>query len=196
VAGEWLHSKVDRVIGAFDLNPPDMGMFPAPPHIFQSSTREKLDFTEQTLSVTLNQLVAREWALGARYRVSEADLEDEFPDIPASAMPFGNFRREQHLEATLQQINLYAIYNHSSGFFAQLDSLWSSQNNSGDAQNLRDEDFWHFNAHIGYRFPRRQAEIRLGLLNLTDQDYHLNPLNLTSELPRERTLLASLRFSF
>jgi hypothetical protein len=34
------------------------------------------------------------------------------------------------------------------------------------------------------------------LLNLTDRDYHLNPLNLYSELPRERTLAASFKFNF
>jgi hypothetical protein len=49
---------------------------------------------------------------------------------------------------------------------------------------------------MGYRFPRRQAEIKLALLNLTDRDYQLNPLNLYAELPRERTLAVSLKFNF
>jgi outer membrane receptor protein involved in Fe transport len=48
----------------------------------------------------------------------------------------------------------------------------------------------------GYRFARRRVEVRLALLNITDQDYRLNPLNLTTELPRDRTLAASVRFSF
>jgi len=34
------------------------------------------------------------------------------------------------------------------------------------------------------------------LLNITDQDYRLNPLNITPELPRTRTLVASLKFNF
>jgi hypothetical protein len=38
--------------------------------------------------------------------------------------------------------------------------------------------------------------MRVGLLNITDQDYRLNPLNLYRELPRERTLAASLKFNF
>ena len=33
-------------------------------------------------------------------------------------------------------------------------------------------------------------------LNLADQNYQLNPLNLTIDLPRDRTFLASLKFSF
>jgi hypothetical protein len=36
----------------------------------------------------------------------------------------------------------------------------------------------------------------LGLLNITDQNYNLNPLNLYNELPRSRTLALSLRLNF
>ena len=53
-----------------------------------------------------------------------------------------------------------------------------------------------FNVFAGYRFPRRSATITLGLLNLTDQNYRLNPLNLYNELPRERTLLARFQINF
>jgi hypothetical protein len=34
------------------------------------------------------------------------------------------------------------------------------------------------------------------VLNITDQDYQINPLNLTAELPRDRALTASLRLNF
>ena len=51
-------------------------------------------------------------------------------------------------------------------------------------------------AFAGYRFPRRKAELTLGVLNLTDQDYRLNPLTLYDELPRGRTFMSQLRFSF
>ena len=58
------------------------------------------------------------------------------------------------------------------------------------------DEFWHFNLFAGYRFPRRRAEILIGLLNVTDQDYRLNPLTLYDELPRERTLMARFQFNF
>jgi hypothetical protein len=48
----------------------------------------------------------------------------------------------------------------------------------------------------GYRFPRRKAEILVGLLNLTDQNYRLNPLTLYNELPRRRTLMARFQVNF
>src|SRR5260221_8139284 len=44
------------------------------------------------------------------------------------------------------------------------------------------DDFWHFNAFVGYRFPRRRAELRVGVLNLTDRDYRLRSEEHTSEL--------------
>ena len=38
--------------------------------------------------------------------------------------------------------------------------------------------------------------MRIGVLNLTDQDYRLNPLTLYNELPRGRTFAAGLQFRF
>ena len=52
------------------------------------------------------------------------------------------------------------------------------------------------NAFVGYRFLHRKAELTLGLLNITDQNYNLNPLNLYDELPRSRTLALRLQLSF
>jgi len=62
--------------------------------------------------------------------------------------------------------------------------------------NLPGDEFAQFDLYIGYRFARQSAELRLGLLNLTDQDYHLSPLNLHAEIPRDRTLMLSFRFNF
>ena len=58
------------------------------------------------------------------------------------------------------------------------------------------DDFWQFNVFAGWRFLNRRIEARIGVLNLADRDYKLNPLNLTPELPRARTFTAWLRFNF
>jgi hypothetical protein len=71
-----------------------------------------------------------------------------------------------------------------------------AQSNMGYTPDRPGDDFWQFNVEAGYRFFRRHVEVRLALLNLTGQDYRHKPLNLTTELPRERTLAASLRFNF
>ena len=56
--------------------------------------------------------------------------------------------------------------------------------------------FAQFNVFAGYRFPRRRAELTVGLLNIADQDYRLNPLNLHADLARERTLTVNFKFNF
>ena len=96
----------------------------------------------------------------------------------------------------MQQLNFSAIYNHPCGFFAREEAQWYGQNNSGYTPGEPGADFWQFNAFVGYRFPRRKAQVTLGLLNLTGQNYNLNPLNLYNELPRTRTLALRLQLNF
>jgi hypothetical protein len=192
ISGEILSSEVDRTVGVVEFSVP-----PVPgPGFSSGSTREELGFRERSLTVTLNQLLGDEWALGARYRLSQASLDDFFPDVPATATTANSFQRQQSLESVLHQVHLTAIYNHPSGFFSQADAIWTSQDNWGYTPSRPGDDFWQFNLMAGYRFAKRRAEVRLGLLNLTDQDYQLNPLNLTRELPRERTLAASVQINF
>ena len=52
------------------------------------------------------------------------------------------------------------------------------------------------NLYAGYRFRRNYGDLTLGFLNITDDDYKLNPLNYYNELPRQRTLLVRLRVNF
>jgi hypothetical protein len=159
-----------------------------------SGTHQTLDYHEDSLILSLNQLVCKEWAFGARYKITDSDLLTRFPDIPSSA--FNASALNQHVSATLHQVDLYAIYQIPCGFFGQFDSIWSQQSNRGYSPNIPGDDFWQFNLYLGYRFLQRRAEARLGLLNLTDRDYRLNPLTLYNELPRERTLTVSLKLNF
>ena len=128
--------------------------------------------------------------------MSQAELDEVFPDIPTTAGTAGGFRARQNLAATLHQLHLFAIYNHASGFFAGGGVIWSAQRNRGYEPDQPGDNFWQGNLEAGYRFARRRAEARLALLNVAGQDYRLNPLNLTAELPRERTLVVSLRLNF
>src|SRR5690606_18457404 len=98
-------------------------------------------------------------------------------------------------EATLHELLLNVVWNHPSGFFWQAESAFYAQENENDLPGPGDR-FWQHNFFIGYRFARRVAEARLGLLNIADQDYRLNPLNVHLELPRDRTLSARLRLNF
>lgn len=188
VAGQWLNSQVHRLVGAFDYVP---GVTPVP---VPSGLIENLDYREPSLLFTLNQLLGRDWAVGARYQLSQAILHDDYPGVPTS--PVFAFQPHQRLEATLNQLSLFLIFNHPSGFFAEGETEWYSQNNEGYRGAEPGDDFWQVNAFAGYRFPRRRAEVSLGLLNLTDRDYQLNPLNIYNELPRRRTLAVEFKLNF
>ena len=192
VSGEILSSKVDRHIGAVDFSIP---AGPGSPYS-TSQTRQELDYRERTLAVTLDQLFGNGWSFGARYSVSKVDYESRYPQIPQAADEIGGFEREQNHEAILHQLSLRALYNHPSGFFGHGWSLWSVQSNQGYTIDIPGDNFWQFNLQAGWRFLRRRAEVSVALLNLTDQDYRLNPLNLTSQLPRDREVVVSLRFNF
>jgi len=111
----------------------------------------------------------------------------------------------------LQQVHLFAVYNHPCGFFAKAEAIWNGQDNADytpalvspygqDDSGLHapkpGDDFWQFNAYAGYRFLHRKAEVRLALLNLGDQDYSLSPLNFQNVPTRRRTLAVSFRLNF
>jgi Tfp pilus assembly protein PilF len=180
-----LKSKAERTMGVFEFFE-----FNNSPPAAASQTRQKLDFEEKSLTLTLNQLVGDRWSLGSRYRLSQSELDTKLPDVPTTVIT------NTHDRAVLHQLNLFTIYNHPSGFFAEAEALWWAQSNHGYIPDLSGDDFWQFNVFAGYRFPRRHGEITVGLANITDQNYRLNPLSLYGELPRDRTLVVSFKFNF
>jgi outer membrane receptor protein involved in Fe transport len=189
VQGEVLQSWVSRSLGLLTNEP---AVFPPVPNR-PSSTRQSLDFQESSLTVALNQLLGDEWAVGGRYKITYADL-DAGSSIPSSTA--GSSALRPDISAKLEQLDLYAIYQHPCGFFAQVDGIWSDQVNYGYSPSLPETDFWQFNFYAGYRFLQRRAEARLGVLNIGDSDYHLNPLTLYNELPRGRVFTVSLKLNF
>ena len=181
---EQLESDGTREVGAFSSFVPVIAPATA------TSTRQSLDFRERSLSAYAGQLFGNNFSMGARYRLSQADLKEQFPDIPDGAAGLDQLERDER--ATLQQLSLSANFHHRSGVFAQWESGWYHQNNSA----YPDADFWQHNLSVGYRLPRRAAEIRFGVLNLFDTDYRLNPLNRHADLPRARMFVTSLRLNF
>jgi hypothetical protein len=192
---EWLTSHASRAFGlvtnSFALGEPDSS----------SSSRQTLAFRERNLSAYVGQLLGNHFAVSARYRLSEATLRARFPEIPEATGGIAGL--EQDNRAVLHQVSLGATFAHPSGVFSQWESAWYRQSNSGYNSALArgngviaDSSFWQHHAAIGYRFPRRHAEVRLGIFNIFDHDYRLNPLNLHPDLWRGRTLTVSLRLNF
>lgn len=188
VEGEWLTSDGERTVGALS----NSGFLPIPDTAI--STRQTLDFRERSLSAYAAQLIGNYLSVSVRYRLSDADLDTQFPDIPVTTLGLRGI--EQHESSLLNQVALAANFNHPCGFYAQWVSEWFGQSNSGYTPAQPGSDFWQHNLWLGYRFPRRTAEVRFGVLNLGNNDYRLSPLNLHPFLPRERTYTLSLRLNF
>jgi Tfp pilus assembly protein PilF len=188
VSGELLNSDVRQTVGA-------LGVLSGLDFATPSGVQENLNYQEQSLLFTANQLVGRNWSFGAQYHLSQAVLNENIVGATNLLIP-PNFSPKQRLKGVLNQVDLLAVYNHPCGFYAQSEAHWYAQNNSGYAPAEPGDNFWQLNAFVGYRFPRRKAEVALGLLNLTDQNYKLNPLNLYNELPRSRTLALRLQINF
>ncbi len=189
LSGEILNSIAANSIGAYYAFPPTISALP-------SDLVENLDYQEKSVQLTVNQLLGREWSVGAKYRLSRADLDVKFPDVPEVLPFFANFQPQQKLEGNLQQSDFTLFYNHPGGFFAGSEALWYAQDNNGYNPGEPGDAFWQFNAFAGYRSPRRKIEATIGLLNISSQNYNLSPLNLYNELPRRRTLAVRLQMNF
>jgi hypothetical protein len=185
----WLGSRVNRQIGAFVIGSSISDRYGI------SSTPQQLDYTEESLTIHLHQLLGPEWAVQASYQISRAELSQRFSEIPTSAHVDPLLSVRGRSEGILQRVDLGVIYNHRRGFFAEAQGQWWAQANRQDATKLPGENFWQANVLAGWRSPQRRAELTLGVLNLTGQDYQLSPLNYSTEPTRERTFLVRLRLS-
>lgn len=145
---------------------------------------EALDYRESALGASAHQFLGDWFSVGAEYRLSDVSLHRSRPSLQSHGAD----------EATLQQLVLSGRFAHPTGFFAGVSGVWTRQSNRGDSARLAGDDFWHLNLDAGWRSRRRNFEIATGLLNLTDQDYRLNPLNLYAEPYRSVTWTLAVRF--
>ena len=67
--------------------------------------------------------------------------------------------------------------NHPLGIFGEISGTYYNQDTEGRSSSLDDDEFWQMDLTIGWRSPRRHIEVMASLLNVTDQDYRLFPLN-------------------
>ncbi|HEY1662172.1 MAG TPA: FecR domain-containing protein [Verrucomicrobiae bacterium] len=182
IQAERLTTEVQRNIGDFVLQ---NGVSPG-------VTPEALDYKEYVLAASINQLVGDKFVLGASYSITRADLDDVLSAIPVSVFSTA----DQTERSTLQQAETYLQFNHPSGFFARAEAHWYGQANSGWTPAEPGDRFFQYNLFAGWFFAHRRAELELGILNLTGQNYHLNPLTVYQGLPTSRVFEAKLNFIF
>jgi Tfp pilus assembly protein PilF len=190
VSGEVLRSDLDRVQGVYGYPTADFLAVPI-------STPQTLRYEERSARFVLNQLLSAEWAAGVAYQFTRSELEQNYPAIPTTV-----FRGAHTFDsADLHNVALQLLYNHPSGFFARAVANWYMQDSfrrvAGDPEPaLPGDAFWQADFWVGYRLRRTRGEIALGILNATDTDYRLNPVNAHVEFPRERVYAAQLRLRF
>jgi hypothetical protein len=193
LSGQLMYSSLNDVQGNFvhySLSPETFNTFPV-------GFNQSLNYREESVMASVDQLLGRQWTAGANYKVSQAYLSINYPGTGSAV---GNidppFQPYQSLTSTLQTVNLHANWNNASGLFSLLEGNWYHQSNSGFNPAEPGDDFWQFNAYAGYRMLQRRVEFTVGLLNIFEQNYQLEPLNLYNDMARSRTFLARLRFSF
>ena len=189
----WQHldTSLNREIGAYVRA--SLTAEPLP-----GSTRENLDFHEDSLQLSLQHLFGERLNAGVHYVVSHADLKQTYA-IPSSIIFLDPSRRSSSYEGILHTLAFDAQANLPNGIFAGTTATWRLQNDLTDAAlggALPDERFWQVDLFAGYRSPHRHYELRVGLLNIADTNYRLDPINAYPELPRKQTLALSLRFNF
>jgi Tfp pilus assembly protein PilF len=175
-----IDTRVRQTIGVLLLND---GIAPFEP----SATSQNLHYREQSFSASLNQLLPDGFVVGINYALIHSDLQTAYPQIPTAIYS------SQDQSAYLHQVGAYLLFNHPSGLFAQFDVHGYFQENFGYTPAEPGDDFAQLDLQGGWRFLNRHAVLALGILNLTGQNYNLNPLTVYSELPRSRVY--SFQFS-
>ena len=187
-----IEEGVDRSRGIFTGY--SAGVFPSTPAYFADTTSERLDYEEQSVAFTLNQLIGNQFSVGAGLRVTRSELETTLPELVGST-PFANLDDE----ATLTEVMLSANWNSPTGLFARIEANYYSQDLEEDPSRTPyhpGDSFWQFNALAGYRFLNNQCEISAGVLNIGDTNYQLSSLNPYSEIVHDRTAVIRCRFTF
>ncbi|HUA64520.1 MAG TPA: FecR domain-containing protein [Alphaproteobacteria bacterium] len=162
-----------------------------------SAMPEDLAYNEESVSASLNQLLPEGFVAGVSYALTRSELKTTYPEVPAST-PNELYSPDSPPDqaAYLHQIDAYLLLNHPSGFFARFDADGYLQRNIGYDGTEPGNDFVQLNIQGGWRFFHRRAQILIGVLNLTGQNYSLNPLTEYTELPRSRVFIAQLNFVF
>ncbi len=201
-----IEQDVSRTLGLFTGY--NSSVFVSTPAYFPHGTQQRLEYLEQSASLTLNQLIGDQFSIGASWRVTRSELETSHPELRPLLPDLTD-------TATLHEISIFADWNSPNGWFAHMEangyhqdlnrqdtyerlrSIANSNADPADDLSARSGDsFIQVNAWAGYRFRNNSCEVALGVLNIGGKDYQLSPLNPRSEVARDRTFFATCRFSF
>jgi hypothetical protein len=185
---QHLSAKKTRDLGLFlsheDYDPPPtLGLI-----------QEHVRYREDALQFSAHRLLSAAWSFGVRYRLAYARLEREFPEYPG--LGAGGIDDNTEWTGLLHTLRLSTLYRHRSGVFASAEGIYFGQTREHDDLSVDGDALWQMNTYLGYRFLGGRAEAAIGLLNILDTDYRLDPINPYTDQPRSRTFYARLILSF
>jgi Tfp pilus assembly protein PilF len=190
IEGQLLTSRGNQLIGAWTTPgdiPTPVGTGASVSDLFQTQY-----FQEKDAFASVSQLIGKDVSVGARYSLTSIDLSSRV-FTPAGTINGQDYNL--HEDSTLNEVSLFANYYVPCGFFSEVQVNWWDQYNI-ESMGEPGDNFWQVNLYGGYRFPRRHAELMLGVLNLTGQGYNIDPVTYFLEQARTRTFFASLKFNF
>jgi tetratricopeptide (TPR) repeat protein len=180
--GQVLTSTGNQLIGAYNGNPVTVAI---------AQLNQDQYFQEKDAFASISQLIGKEVSVGARYSLTAIDLSSRVTTPPGTVQP-NPF--DSHETSTLNETSFFGNYYLPCGFFSQFQANWWVQHNAVGSEP--GADFWQCNLYGGYRFPRRHIELAVGLINMFNQGYNVDPVTYFLEQARTRTLVASLKFNF
>jgi len=186
VEGQVLTSRGNQLIGAWT----------GTPALALNDLNQSQYFQEKDAFVSVSQLLCKEVSVGVRDTLTAVDVSaNDFSPVTMTTYP------QNHENSTLNEFSLFGNYYVPCGFFSQFQANWWDQHNAYNnfaAGGLSEpgNDFWQCNLYAGYRFPRRHIEMAVGLVNMFNQGYNIDPVTYFLEQARTRTLVASLKFNF
>lgn len=189
VDARWVRSSASLTQGIFlasEVDPDNPDLVPHPGQI-----ESPLRFEEWQLGAELDVLLGTAWSAAIRYRVTDSSMT-----VRQLSQAGGGESAGHDQSATLGEWTLEARFNSRTGFFGAAQATYFAQQTGGDAMPGEADEGLQLNLFGGYRFWSRRAEIRVGLLNIADTGYVLNPLNYWSRLPQSRALTLGFRFSY
>jgi outer membrane receptor protein involved in Fe transport len=189
IEGQVLTSTGNQLIGSWVQNSLAETSLPI------SDLNQTQYFQEKDVFASVSQLIGKDVSVGARYALTAADVSVN--DYSATSLNIV----QGHENSTLNEFTLFGNYYLPCGFFSQAQGNWWIQHNADNNFTATGapepgNDFWQFNLYAGYRFPRRHIEVAIGLVNMFNQGYNIDPVTYFLEQARTRTLVASLKFSF
>ncbi|HEY3913480.1 MAG TPA: TonB-dependent receptor, partial [Verrucomicrobiae bacterium] len=185
IEGQLLTSRGDQLIGAWASGEP-----PVP--LANANLPQTQYFQEKDVFASVSQLIGKDLSVGARYTLTAVDLSTHVTTPSGTTIPT---YYDGHENSTLNEVSLFANYELPCGFFSQFQVNWWDQENIASMDEPGDS-FYQLNLYAGYRFMRRRAELTIGVINLNNSDYHIDPVTYFLEQAHNRTFVASFKFNF